>query len=244
MRVLVTGGAQRIGAALCRTFAAAGHKVVIHYRHSAAEAAALLAELGGHAAGHATVPADLTDPAQLAALLPGLRGQGRAPDCLVNSAGSFPRRRLVDETAETLRETFWLNTFAPFLLMRDFARLVGRGAIVNLLDQRIASVNPDVGAYAIAKQSLRDFTLAAALDWAPAIRVNAVAPGLSLPPPALPPERRAAQLTQVPLGQEVPPTALAEATLYLATAEHVTGQILYVDGGLHLTRLQPSGESS
>jgi len=240
MRVLVTGGAKRIGAELCRAFAAAGHAVIIHHRTSHEEAVALLAELGGTAAGHAIAQADFADAAQLEGLLPGLCGQGLAPDCLINSAGSFPRRRLADETATTLRETFWLNTFAPFLLMRDFARLVGRGSIINLLDQRIASVNPDVGAYAIAKQSLRDFTLAAALDWAPRIRVNAIAPGLSLPPPDLSPAKRAAQLAQVPLQQEIPPAALAEAALYLATANHLTGQILYPDGGLHLTRLQPS----
>ncbi len=96
-------------------------------------------------------------------------------------------------------------------------------------------VHPGTGFYTMAKKSLRDITLAAALEWAPRIRVNAVAPGFSLAPPDIPADRRQAQLNTIPLGREIDPNDIAGAVLYLLQAQSVTGQILYVDGGLHLT---------
>lgn len=238
MRVLITGAGIRVGRAIARDFAAAGHQVVIHYRRSRESAQALLQELGGEAAGHACVMADLDDDAQLEGLVPGLVNRGLVPDCLVNNAGTFPREPLAESSLASLRSTFHTNCLAPFVLMQGMVRQVAEGVIVNILDQRVDSVNPEVGAYGIAKKALRDFTLAAALDWAPAWRVNAVAPGLVLAPADMPAEKRQAQVSRVPLGCESAPEEIARACRFLAEADTITGEILRVDGGLGLTRLR------
>lgn len=238
MRVLITGAGVRIGRTIARTFAAVGHTIIIHYRSSEQPARELLAELGGEAAGHAIVQADLCQSDQLQALIPGLVERQLAPDCLINSAGTFPRQALREHSLDFIEETYRVNCFAPFLLMRDFANHVGRGVIINILDQRVATVNPDVGIYAMAKKSLRDLTLAAALDWAPEIRVNGVAPGLSLMPEDMDDDVRQRQIEQVPMRQPTAPDELANACRFLAEATTVTGEILHVDGGLSLTHLR------
>ncbi len=237
MKVLITGAGIRVGRVIARSFADAGHQVIIHYRTSESPARILFDMLGGESAGHHCIQADLNHDAQLESLIQRLIDAGHPPDCLINCAGTFPRERLIDHSLASIESTFRINCFAPFVLMRDFARHIGHGNIVNILDQRVASINPDVGAYAIAKMALRDFTLACALDWAPTIRVNAVAPGLTLAPEDMSMESRRLQIDQVPMKQESSPAEIARTCLFLAEAETITGAIIPVDGGLHMTRL-------
>jgi NAD(P)-dependent dehydrogenase (short-subunit alcohol dehydrogenase family) len=96
-------------------------------------------------------------------------------------------------------------------------------------------VDPGAGAYGLAKKSLRDATEAAALEWAPEIRVNGVAPGFVLPPPGVSPEKMEKFLPGIPMRRAATPEEIADACWFLATAPILTGQILFVDGGLHLT---------
>ena len=241
-RVLVTGGAVRIGQAIVRAFAAAGYRVVIHYRRSEAAALALLAELGGAQAGHGAVQADLLDPDQLAGLLPAVVRSGGPLGVLVNSAAVYSRRPLAETDAQRLADAYAINFTAPFLLMRSFAAVCRAGVIINLLDQRVAQADFRAGAYALAKKSLRDATEAAALEWAPRIRVNGVAPGLVLAPPAVVPDKMAALLPNVPSQTAVAPADVAKACVFLAEMTAVTGQILFLDGGLHLLGPNAAGE--
>jgi NAD(P)-dependent dehydrogenase (short-subunit alcohol dehydrogenase family) len=242
--VLITGAALRIGRAIAKAFAAQGDRVVIHYRHSATAAHELLAELGGEARGHRLVQADLADLGAAAQLIPDLLAQGLSIDCLINNASHYSRRPLRDCDQQAMANVFAINFFAPFALMRAFALHCQRGCIINLLDQRVNAVDPQAGAYALAKKALRDATEAAASEWAPAIRVNAVAPGLVLPPPGVPPERMAALIHNIPSQKRSTEEDVAAACLFLAQAQAVTGQILYVDGGLHLVGGNATGERS
>ncbi|MFA4944128.1 MAG: SDR family oxidoreductase [Lentisphaeria bacterium] len=237
-RVLVTGGAVRIGRAIAERFARGGAAVAVHCFRSVREAAALLATLPPPRAGaHRLVQADLRSPQACAELIPGLVAAGFTPDCLVNNASAYRRAPLAELTPERLQADFQLNFFAPFELMRAFANHCGRGVILNLLDQRVATVDPGAGSYGFAKKALRDATEAAALQWAPRIRVNGVAPGFVLPPPGVPPAAMAKFVAQIPLGRRSAEAEVAEACWFLAGAPTVTGQVLYVDGGLHLTAL-------
>ena len=127
-----------------------------------------------------------------------------------------------------------VNFFAPFQLMRFFASKMKRGCIINVTDQRVASVDPAAGIYGMAKKSLRDVTEAAALDWAPDIRVNAVAPGLILSPPGVSPEKILPLVKRVPMQVRSTEQEIASTCLFLAHAETITGQTIYVDGGMHL----------
>ncbi len=235
-RVLVTGAAVRIGRAIALRFARGGAAVAVHFNTSEAEARQLLVELERLApgAGHRTVRADLRSPQERGCLIPCLAADGFTPDCLVNNASTYRRRSLRGLTEEQVREDFEVNFFAPFQLMRDFARVCRRGAIVNLLDQRVSGVDPGAGAYGLAKKALRDATEAAALEWAPEIRVNGVAPGFVLPPPGVPEEKMAKFIPGIPMRRAATPEEIAEACWFLASGPSVTGQVLFVDGGLHL----------
>jgi len=242
LTVLITGAALRIGRAIAQAFAAQGDRVVIHYRQSGTAARELFAELGGESSGHQLVQADLANVDAAAQLIPTLLAQGLRIDCLVNNASHYSRRPLRDCDQLAMADAFAINFFAPFALMRAFAQHCQHGCIINLLDQRVNAVDPQAGAYALAKKALRDATEAAAIEWAPAIRVNAVAPGLVLPPPGVPPERMAALIRNIPSQQRSSEKDVAAACLYLARTQAVTGQILYVDGGLHLVGGNAAGE--
>ena len=233
-RVLITGGGVRIGRQIALRFAEAGATVVVHYNQSEEPARELLAVLNGISVGHELVQADLLVDAERERLIPKLMGSGRGLNCLVNNASVYRRCQLTNVIAESLREDFLINFEAPFLLMRDFARFCEEGSIINILDQRVATVDPSAGTYGFAKKSLRDATEAAAVQWAPRIRVNAVAPGVVLAPPGVAPEKIGRLVKYVPMGRHSTPEEIAETCLFLAQAETITGQIIYVDGGLHL----------
>ncbi len=233
--VLVTGSARRIGAALVREFAKNGWRTVIHCRNSRQEADVLLSEIGGAAGGHLLVQQDFLEEGAVQSLMGTILRQYGRLDCLINNASVYLRHSMADLTPELLDAAYAINFRVPFQLMREFRKVFGYGSIINLLDQRIASVDPSAGAYALAKKSLRDATEACALEWAPQIRVNAVAPGIVLPPPELSPATKMDRILQyVPLRQRSEPGEVAGACLFLAESQTISGQILYVDGGLHL----------
>ncbi|MCF7853985.1 MAG: SDR family oxidoreductase [Candidatus Pacebacteria bacterium] len=234
-RVLVTGGAVRIGRAIALRFAEAGARVIVHYRSSVEQAQELKSQLDTLSSGNAIVQADLTDAARLESLIADASALGGGLDILVNNASVYRRTPLLKLDAHRLRKDMEINFFAPLLLMRDFARQCQRGVIINLLDQRVTKVEPSAGSYGLAKKGLRDATEAAALEWAPDIRVNGVAPGFVLPPPGVSADKMKGLLGEVPLHRETSPEEIAEACAFLAAAETVTGQVLFVDGGMHLT---------
>ena len=230
--VLVTGAAKRIGRAIATGFAEAGWRVVVHYNRSRNEAEGLCASLPGR--GHSTLQGDFSTAESIQALLDRLEASKLHLDCLVNSASCYSRLPLAKTALPDMAAIYHVNFFAPFQLMRFFAEKMGCGCIINITDQRVSGVDPDAGIYALAKKSLRDATEAAALAWAPRIRVNAVAPGLVLSPPGVPPEKIQPLLKRVPMQVRSTEQEVASACLFLAHAETVTGQTIYVDGGMHL----------
>ncbi|MBO4512502.1 MAG: SDR family oxidoreductase, partial [Victivallales bacterium] len=210
-------------------FAAAGYRVALHCCNSFAEGRALAEELGG-----ICVQVDFHDMEAVSTIIPKLRELGFAPDVLVNSASSYRRGCLAETGPEMLRDMFAVNFEAPFELMRSFKEHCGKGAIINMTDQRTAYTDPAAGAYGLAKKALASATEAAALEWAPSIRVNALAPGLVLSPPGVNPSAIEKLLPKVPLQRRTTEDEVADACLMLAENQAMTGQTLYLDGGLHL----------
>ena len=226
---LVTGGAIRIGAAICRALAAGGTRVVIHYRRSKGEATALAREIDGFVA-----PSDLNSEAACEWLMEqAVRKAGRL-DILINNAAVFHKNSLRTLSGQKLLDEFWPNLFAPILLMRSFSAQTRRGKIVNLLDRRIASIDPSSVPYVLAKKALAEATRMAALDLAPGITVNGVAPGAVLPPPGKGMKYLHDKAGLVPLKRQVMSEEIAEAVMFLLRSDSVTGQIVFVDGGQNL----------
>ena len=229
---LVTGGAVRIGRAICEALAREGANVIVHYGTSEREAGELCEELRAKGVTAKAVRADLADPADLQRLLPA----AGPVDVLVNSAAVFHKDRIGDVTAEKLLGEFWPNLFAPMLLTRAFADQGRPGAVVNILDRRITSHDTSCVPYLLAKKGLAEFTALAALEFAPGITVNAVAPGPILPPPGKDSSYIKEQGGVVPLGVTFEPKDVADAVVFLLKQDKVTGQVLFVDGGQHLLK--------
>ncbi len=230
-KALVTGGAARIGRAICLALADAGCDVAVHCHRSCRAAGDLADALRRRGCRAAALPADLAQPSACRRLIGAARRALGGLDILVNSAAVFHRRDLRHTSAGDLRAAWEVNLAAPVLLMRYFAAQTAAGRIVNLLDQRIESNRSDALAYSLSKKALADATAAAAMELAPGITVNGIAPG-----PVLLPRRRAARepAGAIPLGYRPAPEDVAAALIFLLTSPAVTGQVIFVDGGQHL----------
>lgn len=238
---LVTGAARRLGRAVTRALSGRGAGVVIHYGGSRAEAEALAEELRGKQQEAWTVQADLADPEQAESLAArAIEAAGRL-DILVNNASIFEPDTLAKVRFEEVMKNAAVNAWAPFVLSRSFAERVERGGIVNFLDTRILGGDERHVSYILSKHLLAVLTRMTALAFAPKVRVNAVAPGLILPPPGEDESYLERLAERVPLKRHGGERDIVEAVLYLVQAEFVTGQVLFVDGGRHV--MEQSGGS-
>lgn len=233
--ILITGAAVRIGRAIAEAFAEQGASVIIHYHNSEEEAEKLCDELTSIGGEHYTIQADLAKSDERDKLIARANELVDGLDCLINNASFYRRCYLRDVEEEYLWRDYNINFVAPFMLMRDYKKTVTAGSIINLLDQRVHGVDPAAGTYGCAKKSLRDVTEGCAVEWAPGIRVNGVAPGVVLPPPNVPEERMKPLLKNIPMQQHSSLQEIAHACLFLTRSETITGEVIYVDGGLHLT---------
>ena len=237
--VLITGGSKRVGAAICRRLHAAGANLMLHYRTSAGEARLLQAELNGvRADSVALLQADLLDLHKLPAMVDQtLQTFGRL-DAIVNNASSFFPTPVGAITSEAWDDLIGTNLRAPLFLAQAAAAALkkAQGAIVNIAD--IHAERPLKGylVYSVAKAGLVALTRSLALELAPEIRVNGVAPGAIAWPEdgQFAPAERERIVATTPLSRLGSPEEIARAVHYLATAPFVTGQILAVDGGRSL----------
>lgn len=234
--VLITGAAKRIGASIGRRLHAEGASVVIHYRGSAPEAAALCDELNGLRDDSAiALQADLTDAEQLPGLIANtIAWRGRL-DVLVNNASSFYPTPLGEISISDWDDLLGTNLRAPLFLSQAAlgALREARGVIINIIDIHAQRPLQDHAVYGAAKAGLAMLTRSLAKDLAPDIRVNGIAPGAIMWPEAeLSAESKAAILRQIPAGRMGDPDDIAGCVLYLVRdASYVTGQIIAVDGG-------------
>lgn len=231
---LITGAARRLGRAVALALAEEGVNLVLHYRRSADEADALRRELAGRGVASWALQADFEDPQEAQELLRRARDAAGPITILLNNAAIFPPGRLGEITLDDLQQSIRVNAWAPLVLSREFARQTERGKIVNLLDARIHGYDRLHVSYHLSKHMLGVLTRMTALEFAPNITVNAVAPGLILPPEGEDESYLERLKGTSPLGTWGDPADVADAVLYLLKSTFVTGQIIYVDGGRHL----------
>ncbi len=235
---LITGAARRIGAVIAERLAAAGFDLALHVSdRSRPDAEALAARLRAGDRRVAVVCADLAaleesrDPLRDAA-------QALGPvTLLVNNASVFQEDSAAAFDRKTWDRHFAVNLRAPAQLGAAFAAALPadrRGSIVNILDQRVWRLTPQFFSYTLSKAALWTATQTMAQAFAPRIRVNAVGPGPTLANHMQDREAFAREAAAVPLERGSDPEEIADAVLYLARAQAVTGQMIAVDGGQHL----------
>ena len=236
--VLITGAARRIGAAIARTLHADGARIIVHCHRSRTEAGALAAELNAaRPRSCAVVVADLLDVEGLAILAEESAACFGRLDGLVNNASSFQATPIGKVTRGDWEELLGTNLRAPLFLSQAAAPHLrkAKGAIVNIVDIHADRPLKDFAAYSIAKGGLATLTRSLALELAPEVRVNGVAPGAILWPEDgrhFPLQEQARIKERIPLQRIGEPEDIAGAVKYLLfDAPYVTGQILAVDGG-------------
>lgn len=231
---LVTGGAHRVGKAIVLELARAGANVVINYNSSAQAAAETAAEARALGVDALTVQCDIADLSCVQRMVARIREHFGGLDVLVNSADYFGRhpfptddysvwRRVIDIT---VNGSFYVsNECAPLLLAND------NSAIVNIVDLSVWQPWPNFTAHAAAKGALMSMTQQMALELAPTVRVNAVAPGPVLPPPGYSEKQLQASANRTLLRRWGSPEDVGRAVRFLAEADYITGDVIFVDGG-------------
>ena len=228
---LVTGGHRRLGAFISARLAADGWTLAIHGARDATPDAALAGVLG---AWHGFV-ADLSDGEAVAGLIPAVVAHfGAVPSLLVNNASVFDDDDAQTITTAAIAAHHAVNTAAPVALALALAKAGGVGSVVNILDQRIRNPVADQLSYTLSKTALAGMTRTLAVSLAPKLRVNAVAPGLTLPTADFDAAQMARIADAMPLGVLPHPEDIADAVGFLANAPAITGQTLFVDGGASL----------
>jgi pteridine reductase len=237
--VLVTGGSQRIGAAICRKFHQCGYNVIVHYNQSSTNAEALAQELNTtrHRSA-ATIPADLTDEQQVSTLAKEALECFGSLDTLVNNASGFYPTPFGSVTSAQWQQLMDSNLTAAFFLAQALTAALkkGNGTIVNLIDIYADKPLREYSTYSIAKAGLQAMTRALAIELAPNVRVNGVSPGAILWPEN--DSNNSSEKSQnnilknTPLGKTGTAEDIAEAVFFLAAdATYMTGEIIKVDGG-------------
>ena len=232
---LVTGGAQRIGAFINQRLAGAGFNIVLHYRRSQNEAQALKQQLEQLGSQVVLWQADLAEPETLSPAFENLREQVGQLDLLINNASIFEQGTLLDSPLAQIRSHMDVHLTSPWLLIQEMVKYsAGQGGqIINILDANLAHRYTGKSAYFIAKKALETLTELAAIECAPKVRVNAIAPGFVLE--AIDDAGGGHEEKDINLLQrKVPLDDLYSAIEFLQNNRSITGQTINIDGGSHL----------
>jgi len=231
---LVTGGAKRLGKTCSLAIAAEGADIILHYNRSKSEAEKTALEIRRLGSACTLIQQDLTNPANTAVFVDKILTATDSIDILINSASIFPSDTFHEITFESIMQNLQINAFSPFLLGIELAKKTKLTDIINFLDSRITGPDPNHSSYHLSKRMLYTMTKLMAESLAPDVRVNAIAPG-----PILPPDGKDIDYFEKlkhlnPLHKTGNPDDISQALLFLLESSFTTGQVLFVDGGMHL----------
>ncbi|MFC2952636.1 SDR family oxidoreductase [Marinicaulis aureus] len=234
---LITGAGKRLGRAMALALADAGYDVAVHYNSSSADADAVVSMIEAKGRRAAAVKADLSKETETAALVDAARHALGPLTVLVNSASAFEHDDMASMTRDSWDLHMEVNLRAPVKLAQDFAAQAPTDSlIVNIIDQRVLKLTPQFLSYTASKAALFALTQTMAQALGPkGVRVNAIGPGPTLKNPRQSDQDWQRQNQSTILGHGADPEDICGALLYLLSARSVTGQMIAVDGGQHLT---------
>lgn len=234
---LITGASRRIGKAMAIHLASRGWNLAIHFHKSLKAAEKLQDELQKSypAQEFLLFQSDLQNPFAVGELVPKVIQTMGQIDLLINNASIFEKADIIETHFDLLDRQMMINYRAPFLLTRDFARLAENGGtIVNMVDTRITSNKSDHAAYSLSKKALWELTKMAAVEFAPEIRVNAIAPGATIPPADKDDNYLWGLAKDTPMQKPSGLTPILQILDFILENNHLTGQLLFADGGENL----------
>jgi len=232
-KVFITGGAKRIGKSIALFLSKQGFDVVFHYHSSQKEADFLINDIrqqGGHAEAY---QANFSDVQEADKVLNQIFSEHKDIDLVINSASKFEPSSFREVSLERIEDFFAVNLISPVRVCQH-AIQSGVTHIINITDGFTAHHHPDYATYLLTKKGLNDFTKIAAKEFAPHVRVNAIAPGPTLPTVNNDETYETERLKELPLQRRSSLKDILNALDFLIHSESITGEILYIDGGAHL----------
>ena len=238
-KALITGGALRIGNAITMKLVEMGAEVAVHFNRSETDAYELCDLINNDGGTAFALHKDLSLDNAAEAMFDELDALDFIPDILINSASMYEHEGILEAGREAFHTNLDINSLVPLFLSREMAKRAENGVIINLLDSRITEYDYLNVPYHISKRALFEFTRMLSHELAPSIRVNAIAPGAILAPPESDPseiEQWKKRVKEANLLKLIGTTEqISDTAEFLIKNDYVTGQVIFVDGGRHLT---------
>ena len=235
-KIIITGGATRIGAAIAKSLADYETTITIHYNKSKANAFKLKNELESLGSEVYLLKADLNNFKQTQKLLQLAYKKMKGLNCLINNASLFENDNLQNFTEKSFTKHLNINLKAPSILIQNFKKLLKNsdGNIINIIDQRVEKLTPYFFSYTLSKSSLITLTKTAAMKLAPNIRVNGISPGPTLKNSRQSESHFKKQWKSILLEKKVKLESICTGVKFLMTNENITGEIINIDSGQRL----------
>ena len=240
-KIIITGGATRIGAAIAKKLSGPGVEIVIHYNKSKLNAEKLKKELSKNLTKVYLVKGNLGNETDVNKIVKFAKSKLKYFNCLINNASLFENDKLDNFTTDSWESHLRTNLRTPALLSKEFAKNI-RGKnnnIINIIDQRVFKLTPYFFSYTISKTGLYTLTKTSAMSLAPNIRVNGIAPGPTLKNKRQTEKHFKKQYLSTPLKKQVNVQEICNAVDFLIKNRSITGQVIAVDSGQSLNWQTP-----
>jgi len=240
-KIIITGGATRIGAAIAKSLVSFDTKIVIHFNRSKSSALKIKKELESLGAETYLLKADLNNFKQTNNLIKNAYTKMRGLDCLINNASVFENDNLKNFSEKSFTKHININLKAPAILTQNFHKFVGdkEGCVINIIDQRVEKLTPFFFSYTLSKSSLAVLTKTSAMKLAPNIRVNGISPGPTLKNKRQSERHFKKQWKSIILRKKVDLENICNGVKFLIKSKSITGEIINIDGGQRLAWQTP-----
>jgi len=232
---LVTGACKRLGKEITLNLAQNGYDVIMHCFSSIGDGEDIQKSIASYGAESFLYQADFTKNEDVLNFIDSIKTNFKKIDLLINNAAIFERKNIIDTTTELFDAIYGVNIKAPYMLIKYLSPLLENGSIINILDTKILNIDTNYFAYSLTKKSLADLTMFSAKEFAPKIRTNGIALGLMLKTDNPDKIRYETIADKIPLKDNVDLKYLFETIHFLTANKALTGQIIFLDGGLHLS---------